>query len=156
MKTSAGILLYRLVPQLELLLGHPGGPFWAKRHEGAWSVIKGEIEEGEDPESAARREFEEETGISAPPTLTSIGSIRQKSGKVVVAFAAELDVDADGLRSNHIEIEWPPKSGRFVDIPEIDRFAWFADDEARIVLNPAQIDLVSRVVSLVEDLREGA
>jgi len=148
MKTSAGILLYRFSPHLELLAAHPGGPFWAKRHEGAWSLIKGEIEDGEDAERAARREFEEETGFPAPTDLTPIGSIRQKSGKEVLGFAAELDVDPADLRSNLIEIEWPPKSGRMVEIPEIDRFAWFGIDEARIALNPAQSEFVNRLIDL--------
>ena len=150
MRRSAGILLYRFSPHLEVLAAHPGGPFWAKRHEGAWSLIKGEIEDGEDAEHAARREFEEETGIPAPTHLTPVGSIRQKSGKEVLGFAAELDVDPAVLGSNLIEIEWPPKSGRTIEIPEIDRFNWFGIDEARFALNPAQREFVDRLVELTK------
>jgi len=148
MKASAGIVLYRLKPHIEILAGHPGGPFWAHRDEGAWSIIKGEIEESEDAELAARREFEEETGIAAPPDLTPLGAIRQKSGKEVFGFAGELDVDPASLRSNLIEIEWPPRSGSKIEIPEIDRFAWFGVDEAAIALNVAQVEFVSRLVEL--------
>lgn len=149
MKTSAGILAYRRRGELEFLAGHPGGPFWAKRHEGAWSLVKGEIEEGEDPEQAARREFEEETGVPCPDQLLPLGSITQKSGKVVIGFGGELDVDAETLRSNVITIEWPPRSGRRLDIPEIDRFDWFVAEEATRLLNPAQAPFVERLVALL-------
>lgn len=149
MKTSAGIVVYRVGESIELLAGHPGGPFWAKRHEGAWSIIKGEIEDGEDPEQAARREFEEETGVPGPEVLWPVGSITQKAGKVVIGFAGELDVDAESLRSNIIAIEWPPRSGRSIEIPEIDRFGWFDVAEARGLLNAAQLPFVDRLEQML-------
>jgi predicted NUDIX family NTP pyrophosphohydrolase len=123
---SAGILLYRGERKtLELFLVHPGGPFWAKKDDGAWSMPKGLIEDGEDPEVAARREFEEETGIALTGPLTELGSFRQPSGKIVVAFAAEGDCDPTAIRSNEFEIEWPPRSGRMAKFPEVDRAGWF-------------------------------
>jgi predicted NUDIX family NTP pyrophosphohydrolase len=124
---SAGIVLYRRPRgRLELLLVHPGGPFWAKKDDGAWSIPKGLIEDGEDPEVAARREFEEETGIAMTAPLTELGAFRQASGKIVVAFAAEGDCDPAAIRSNEFEMEWPPKSGRMAKFPEVDRAGWFA------------------------------
>ncbi|MEK4032586.1 NUDIX domain-containing protein [Methylocystis sp. IM3] len=130
-KRSAGVLLYRLragVP--EVLLAHPGGPFWARKDEGAWSIPKGEIDEGECAEEAARREFFEETGFSLKGELTALGEFRQPSGKRVLAYALEGDVDPSELSSNFCQIEWPPKTGRLIDIPEIDRAAWFSLPEA--------------------------
>jgi len=124
---SAGILLYRgSAKSLEVLLVHPGGPFWAKKDEGAWSIPKGLVDEGEDVEAAARREFEEETGVRVSAPLVELGAFRQPSGKIVVAFAAKGDCDAAAIRSNEFEMEWPPKSGKMGRFPEVDRAGWFS------------------------------
>lgn len=125
-KQSAGVLLYRRSGGvLELFLAHPGGPFWASKDAGAWSIPKGEIEAGENAELAAKREFLEETGLSLVGDLTPLGSFRQPSGKVVHAFALEGDADPAQAKSNVCQIEWPPKTGRILEIPEIDRAGWF-------------------------------
>jgi predicted NUDIX family NTP pyrophosphohydrolase len=123
---SAGLLLYRFVDgRLEVLIGHMGGPFWTKKDAGGWSIPKGELGEGEDPLLAARREFEEETGSPPPdgPTL-ELGEVRQASGKRVIAWAIEGDLDPGTVKSNTFVMEWPPKSGRQAEFPEIDRVAW--------------------------------
>jgi predicted NUDIX family NTP pyrophosphohydrolase len=131
-KRSAGVLLYRYRGDaLEVLLVHPGGPFWAKKDLGAWSIPKGELDAGEDAEKAARREFEEETGFSARCGLTPLGLFKQPSGKLVSAFACPGDADLAEFRSNLFEIEWPPKSGRRLAIPEVDRAGWFSVEEAQ-------------------------
>lgn len=150
---SAGILLFRRRSGgLEVLLVHPGGPFWARRDEGAWSIPKGEHADGEDPMACARREFEEETGSAPPPgELLALGEIRQRSGKRVAAWAAEGDLDPDAVRSNRFEMEWPPRSGRRREFPEIDRAAWFGADEARRRLVPAQAEFVDRLLSRLDD-----
>src|SRR5262245_24615092 len=129
---SAGILAYRQrAGETEVLLVHPGGPFWAKRDAGAWSIPKGEYADTEDPEAAARREFTEETGWTIDGELRPLGEITQKAGKAVTAFAVEGDFDATTLESNSFEMEWPPKSGRKASFPEVDRAGWFGLDEAR-------------------------
>jgi predicted NUDIX family NTP pyrophosphohydrolase len=145
---SAGILLYRSANGgTEVLLVHPGGPFWARKDAGAWSIPKGEYEDGEDPRSCALREFEEETGTALPPgELIELGSVRQKGGKVVSAWAAEGDLDAESVRSNTFTMEWPPRSGRTAEFPEIDRAAWFRIDAAREKLLPAQAELLDRLL----------
>jgi predicted NUDIX family NTP pyrophosphohydrolase len=147
-KRSAGILLYRLgggAP--EVLLVHPGGPYWTRRDAGAWSIPKGEYEEGDDPQACALREFEEETGAPLPPAeLVELGSVKQKSGKVVTAWAAEGDLDPDAVHSNTFEMEWPPRSGRTAEFPEIDRAGWFGVDQAREKLVPAQAELLDRLL----------
>ena len=145
---SAGILLYRSADGgAEVLLVHPGGPFWARKDAGAWSIPKGEYEDGEDPRSCALREFEEETGTALPPgELIELGSVRQKGGKVVSAWAAEGDLDAESVRSNTFTMEWPPRSGRTAEFPEIDRAAWFGIDTAREKLLPAQAELLDRLL----------
>ena len=132
-RVSAGLLVYRVVDdRIEVLLAHPGGPFWAKKDAGAWSIPKGEFDEAaEDAETAARREFVEETGQLPPHALVSLGSVKQSGGKVVHAFAGEGDIDVTDIRSNAFEIEWPPRSGRTQSFPEIDRAAWFTPDSAR-------------------------
>ena len=147
-RKSAGILLYRgSGATLEVLLVHPGGPFWSRRDAGAWSIPKGEYEEGEDPRACALREFEEETGTPLPPgELLELGDIRQKGGKMVTAWAAEGDLDADAVHSNTFRMEWPPRSGRWATFPEIDRAGWFGVDEARDKLNPAQAEFVDRLL----------
>ncbi len=148
---SAGILLYRTQgDQLEVLLVHPGGPFWAKRDLGAWSIPKGEYAADEEPLAAARREFEEELG-SPPPAAPSrdLGEIRQKSGKLVHAFAVEGDLDPGKITSNTCQIEWPPRSGRRIEIPEVDRAAWFSLEEARQKMIAAQAELLERLAERV-------
>ena len=146
-KRSAGILLYRVrLGALEVLLVHPGGPFWARRDAGAWSIPKGEYEDGEDPRACALREFEEETGTALTPgELVELGDVRQKGGKAVTAWAAEGDLDADRIRSNTFAMEWPPRSGRMAVVPEIDRAAWFGLEEARDKLVPAQAEFLDRL-----------
>ena len=140
---SAGILLHRPgADGPEVLLVHPGGPFWARKDLGAWSIPKGEHGDDEEPRACARREFAEETGTALPDgALADLGSVRLKSGKRVAAFAAAGDLDAAAVRSNTFELEWPPRSGRTQSFPEIDRAAWFGLDEARARLNPAQAAL---------------
>jgi predicted NUDIX family NTP pyrophosphohydrolase len=137
---SAGLLVWRRAGSgLEVLIVHPGGPFWARRDEGAWSLPKGEVEPGGVPLDTARREFREELGLAVPEgPLTELGEIRQAGSKRVVAWALESDLDLDGWRSNTFEIEWPPRSGRRASFPEIDRAEWCALELAAVRLNPAQ------------------
>jgi predicted NUDIX family NTP pyrophosphohydrolase len=148
-RRSAGILLYRLAGQEpEVLLVHPGGPFWARKDAGVWSIPKGEYAEDEDPRAAAVREFEEELG-SAPPAddaMLELGTITQRSGKVVTAFAVEGDLDPAAITSNTFAMEWPPRSNQMQEFPEVDRAGWFAPDEAREKLVPAQAELVDRLL----------
>jgi predicted NUDIX family NTP pyrophosphohydrolase len=143
---SAGILLHRVRDAVqEVLLVHPGGPFWAKKDAGAWSIPKGEYSDDEDPLACARREFEEELGAPAPDGLTSLGEVRQKSGKRVTAWAAAGDLDPSAIRSNTFTMEWPPRSGRTQEFPEIDRAEWFPLEEARERINPAQAAFLDRL-----------
>lgn len=147
-KRSAGLLLVRMsAGEPEFLLVHPGGPFWARRDAGAWSIPKGEMSPGEDPLEAACREFAEEFG-RPPPAGPSIGlgEVRQAGGKIVAAFARRGDFDASLVESNLVEVEWPPRSGRRVSVPEIDRAAWFGADAARGKLVPAQSAFVARAL----------
>lgn len=148
-KPSAGLLLFRRRgDNVEVLLAHPGGPLWSKRDAGAWSVPKGEIESGEEPLDVARREFAEETGHEPPDgECLALGEIRQKSGKLVVAWACEGDLDPATAVSNTFPLEWPPGSGNWKDTPEVDRVQWFGPDEARRRLNPAQAEFIDRLVT---------
>ena len=131
---------------IEVLLVHPGGPFWKNRDEGVWSIPKGEIEPGEQPIEVARREFQEELGLPAPDgELTPLGSVRQAGGKVVHAWAVRADVDVSGARSVTFEMEWPPRSGKKMAFPEVDRAEWFGMDEARSKLVPAQSAFLDRL-----------
>lgn len=142
-KKSAGILMYRRTGEtIEVLLVHPGGPLWAKKDAGAWSIPKGEIEEGEDPLSVARREFHEETGCAVEGDMIPLPDVTQRGGKVVSTWAVEGNCDADAIRSNTFSMEWPPKSGRTAEFPEVDRAGWFAPDESRVKLNAAQVSAV--------------
>jgi predicted NUDIX family NTP pyrophosphohydrolase len=142
-KRSAGLLLYRRrAGQLEVFLVHPGGPFWAKKDAGAWTIPKGEIDEGEDELAAARRETSEETGFTPEGEFVALSPIRQKAGKVVVAWAIEAECDPAQLRSNLFSMEWPPRSGRMAEFPEVDRGAWFSLDEARGKLLESQLPLL--------------
>jgi len=153
-KRSAGIVLFRRGGDgLEVLLVHPGGPFWARRDAGAWSIPKGEVDAGEDERACALRELEEETGGAfhdAPEdALRPLGEIRQKSGKVVTAWALEGDLDADAIAcSTTVELEWPPRSGRMQAFPEVDRAGWFGLDAARGKLLPAQVPFLDRLAEL--------
>lgn len=150
---SAGLLLYRRTQgRLEVFLAHPGGPFWARRDTGAWTIPKGVVDEGEDIFDAARREFHEETGITPVGPFVSLGAIRQRAGKAVHAWAWEGDADPDRIVSNNTTAEWPRGSGTWLTFPEVDRCAWFSIEAARSKINPAQAQLVDR---LVEALSEG-
>ena len=149
---SAGVLAFRRTGgQLEVLLVHPGGPFWRNKDRGAWSIPKGEFGAGEDAEVAARREFAEELGIGVTTPLIGLGEIKQRGRKVVEAFAAEADLDADAIVSNEFELEWPPRSGRIGRFPEVDRAAWFGLAEARERINSAQAVLLDRLAEIVGD-----
>ncbi len=156
-RRSAGIVLFRRAGGppggLEVLLVHPGGPFWARRDAGAWSIPKGEVDADEDVRACALRELEEETGGAfrdvPPEALLALGEVRQKSGKVVSAWALERDLDADAIRCRTtFELEWPPRSGRIQTFPEVDRGAWFGLDAAREKLLPAQAPLLDRLAEL--------
>jgi predicted NUDIX family NTP pyrophosphohydrolase len=148
---SAGILLYRVRGgEPEVLLVHPGGPFWARKDAGAWSIPKGEHSEDEDGQAAALREFEEETGTALTPSaLADLGTVRLKSGKLVAAWAVEGDLEAVAITSNTFELEWPPRSGRTQEFPEVDRAGWFGLDAAREKLNPAQVAFLDRLRDLL-------
>lgn len=153
-RRSAGILLFRRSgAELEVLLVHPGGPFWARRDAGAWSIPKGEVDAGEDERACALRELEEETGAAFPDAtdeeLLPLGTVRQKSGKVVAAWALERDLDADAIAcSTTVELEWPPRSGRRRTFPEVDRAAWLPLPAAREKLLPAQAPFLDRLAEL--------
>jgi predicted NUDIX family NTP pyrophosphohydrolase len=147
-RQSAGILVYRLVPaSLEVLLVHPGGPFWAKKDDGAWFIPKGEIEPDEEPRAAAYREFREELGM-APPAgePLELGTVKNKSGKLIHAWALAGDLSLDGFVSNKFELEWPPKSGKKREFPEVDRAQYFAVDLAVQKMHPAELPLVERLL----------
>ena|SRR5947209_8463808 len=148
--SSAGIVLYRRRGgRLEVLLVHPGGPFWARRDQGAWSIPKGEYAAGEDPLAAARREFAEELGVEPPDgPAEDLEEVRQKAGKRVRAWALEGDLDAEAIESNTFELEWPPRSGRTIEVPEVDRAEWFTLERAREKINPAQAELLDRLARM--------
>ena len=156
-RESAGLLLYRRCSsgagggsaafgQIEVLLAHPGGPYWVDRHVGAWSVPKGGVARGETPLEAAKREFREETGFEPAAPYLTLGTITQRSGKVVHVWAFEGDCDPAQARSNLTTTEWPPRSGRHIEIPEIDRVSFFPIDEARTVINTGQASLLDRLL----------
>lgn len=150
-KESAGLLLFRRIDgRLEVLLGHPGGPFWIGRHDGAWTIPKGGIHVGEDRLQTAVREFIEETGFEPQGPFLPLGQITQRSGKIVHAWAFEGDCDPARLRSAMTTAEWPPRSGRQIDIPEIDRVHFFTVDDARKAINVAQAELLDRLVRTLE------
>jgi predicted NUDIX family NTP pyrophosphohydrolase len=156
-KTSAGILLFRRGGgSPEVLLVHPGGPFWAKKDEGAWSIPKGEVGNGEEALACALRELEEELGSSfdfASEDLVALGSVKQRGGKLVECWAAEGDFDPAELRSNTFTLEWPPRSGSEREFPEVDRAEWFGLEEARVKINTAQAELIDRLMVQVEASR---
>lgn len=150
MRQSSGLLVFRLGSiSLEVFLVHPGGPFWKNKDDGAWSIPKGEYSQDEDPLLAALREFSEETGQEVGGNFIELGTIRQKGGKQVKAWAVEAEVDAENIRSNRFKMEFPYKSGTWIEVPEVDKAAWFTIDVARQKINPAQAafidDLVNRL-----------
>jgi predicted NUDIX family NTP pyrophosphohydrolase len=150
MKRSAGILMYRFRRAgLQVLLVHPGGPFWAKKDLGAWSIPKGEFGPEEDAFGAAKREFREELGQTVQGRFIPLEPVRQRAGKVVHAWAVEGDLDADRVESNEFELEWPPKSGRIERFPEVDRAEWFDLETARSKINQGQVRLIEQLETLV-------
>jgi predicted NUDIX family NTP pyrophosphohydrolase len=154
---SAGILAYRKsAGGLEVLLVHPGGPFWRKKDNGAWSIPKGEMDAADDPEQAARREFAEELGPGASiGSLRALGEVRQRGGKRVIAFTGEGDFDPAALASNTFDIEWPPRSGRRQNFPEVDRAEWFDIESARPKMLSAQVELLDRLLAIAAVHRAG-
>lgn len=147
-RTSAGILLFRRAPELEVLLAHMGGPFWAAKDDRAWSVPKGEHDADEDPFAAAKREFAEELGSPAPDVdYLDLGTARQSGGKTVRAFAGAADLDESRIVSNTFDLEWPPRSGRIERFPEVDRAAWFAVGTARAKIVGAQVVFLDRLIA---------
>ena len=148
MKASAGILLFkRDQADVCFFLVHPGGPFWKNKDIGAWSIPKGELSAGEEPLQRARTEFEEETGHAIDGRFIPLSPIRQKGGKVVHAWALESDIEVTLLSSNTFDLEWPPKSGKMIRVPEVDRWEWFAYEEAKQRINPAQAPFLTEVVT---------
>jgi len=153
---SAGLVMYRITHgEFEVLLVHPGGPFWVKKDEGAWSIPKGEIDAGEDPLAAAKREFEEETGCKAEGPFFELGSVRHKSGKTVTAWAFEGDCDPTQIKSNTFEMEWPPRSGQRKQFPEVDRAEFFTVEKARTKSHLAEFEFVRRLEALLEKRSPG-
>lgn len=145
-KVSAGLLVYRLRgSDVEVFLVHPGGPFWQRKDAGAWTIPKGEIAGDEDPLATARREFTEETGFTLDGPFADLGVVRQAGGKRMQAFVVAGDFDAAAIVSNRFKIEWPPKSGRSAEFPEVDRAAWFSLEAAKEKINPAQVELLDRL-----------
>jgi predicted NUDIX family NTP pyrophosphohydrolase len=150
-KQSAGLLMYRRSKgELEVFLVHPGGPFWAKKDMGAWSICKGEYAVGELPLEAAKREFQEETGFAAQGNFLELGRVQQAGGKVVYAWAFEGDCDPSKLVSNRCEVEWPPRSGRRIEIPEVDRGSWFSIADARQRILGSQSPFLDRLSQVLE------
>ncbi|HYC51855.1 MAG TPA: NUDIX domain-containing protein [Gemmatimonadaceae bacterium] len=149
---SSGVALYRRAGDgIEIFLTHPGGPFWKNKDDGAWTFPKGEYVEPEEPLAAARREFTEETEFSLSGEPIDLGTVKQKGGKHVRLYAFEGDCDADAIRSNSFETEWPPRSGRYMTFPEVDRAGWFTPDAARRKLLASQVEFVDRLLTLVAE-----
>ncbi len=150
MKKSAGILLYKFsLAVTEVFLVHPGGPFWKNKDEGSWSIPKGEINGEENALDAAKREFKEETGFNCEGNFIALTPLKQKSGKIIFAWALEKDIDASAIKSNEFEMEWPPKSGKIKSFPEVDRGQWFPADEAKEKINPSQALFIDELLSLL-------
>lgn len=151
-KQSAGLLLYRFQnKQLKVLLVHPGGPFWKNKDAGAWSIPKGEFTGEEDALAAAKREVQEELGQSFNGSFTALNPVKLKTGKIVFAWALEADFDPEKLVSNTFEMEWPPRSGKKITIPEVDRAAWLSPEEAKGKINPAQADFIDQLLLFLEN-----
>lgn len=149
-KESAGLVMYRMRPALEVLLAHPGGPYWVGKHDAAWTIPKGGMHPGEAPLDTAIREFREETGFEPAPPFLALGHIVQRSGKIVHAWAFEGDADVQTLQSVTTTTEWPPRSGRLITVPEIDRVEFYTIDHARRLLNVAQAELLDRLIVIIE------
>ena len=151
-RISAGILVYRRAQRapMEILLVHPGGPFWKNKDLGAWSIPKGEVKPGEDLLATAQREFEEETSYAAPGPFVELTPVKQKSGKIVHAWACEADIDVAACQSNTFRMEWPPKSGKWAEFPEVDCAAYFAIELARQKIIPEQAAFIDELVELIE------
>ncbi|CAN5222337.1 NUDIX domain-containing protein [soil metagenome] len=149
MKKSAGILLYRLIPHVQVFLVHPGGPFWKNKDAGAWSIPKGEFLDDEDPLKAGIREFEEETGININGNFIALEPLKQKSGKIIYAWVLEKDIDETAIESNSFKMEWPPKSGKMIDVPEIDKGKWFNVDDAKSYILPGQANFIDQLIKLL-------
>ena len=152
-RTSAGILLYRRTSEgIQVLLGHPGGPYFEGKDVGAWSIPKGQAGSGEELLAVAKREFGEETGhvVGSNSRLMELGSVRQRGGKTVYAWALEGDMDPNDAWSNTFQMEWPPRSGIFIDVPELDQVAWFTPEQARVAMNPAQVELVETLLAKLD------
>ncbi|SPQ00860.1 NUDIX hydrolase [Candidatus Sulfobium mesophilum] len=149
-RISAGILMYRKHNELQVFLVHPGGPVWAKKDLGSWSIPKGEIDPEEDPLSAAKREFEEETGFKVSGSFIWLSPVKLKSGKTVKAWAVEGDCDPEAIRSNTFRIEWPPKSGRYQEFPEVDRAAWLDLAQAKEKINKGHVPLIEELECILK------
>ena len=150
-KKSAGMLLYRFTAgEMEVLLVHPGGPFWSKKDAASWSIPKGELGDTEEPLVAAQRELEEETGIKAAGSFITLTPVKQKSGKLVYAFALEKDVNVASIKSNELQMEWPPRSGKMKSFPEIDKAGWFKVAEAKVKIIPGQSPLIDELARLLK------
>ena len=152
LKRSAGVLLFRRIgPQIEVLLAHPGGPFWKHKDEGAWSIPKGQYGDDEDPLAAAKREFSEEIGVTPSGEFVPLGEVRQPGDKIVTVWAVEGDFDAVNLRSNTFSILWPPNSGKLQEFPEIDRAEWFPLEIARRKILKGQVEVLDRLAGYLPD-----
>jgi predicted NUDIX family NTP pyrophosphohydrolase len=150
-KKTAGLLLYRIRDAaVEVFLVHPGGPFWAKKDEGAWSIPKGEFADDEQPLSAAKREFQEETGFSMEGNFMALAPLKQRSGKLVYAWALEGDCDAGAIKSNLFSMEWPPRSGKRQEYPEVDRASWFTMESAKRKIVPGQIAFLEELQQMLD------
>ena len=150
-KKTAGLLLYRIRGSaVEVFLVHPGGPFWAKKDEGAWSIPKGEFADDEQPLSAAKREFQEETGFSMEGNFMALATLKQRSGKLVYAWALEGDCDAGAIKSNLFSMEWPPRSGKRQEYPEVDRASWFTLESAKRRIVPGQIAFLEELQQMLD------
>jgi predicted NUDIX family NTP pyrophosphohydrolase len=151
-KNSAGLLLYRLSASgIELLLVHPGGPFWTKKDAGAWSIPKGEFEAGEDPLEAAKREFKEETGFAVEGNFIELTPVKQPGGKIVYAWAVMGDCEAESIKSNTFSLEWPPRSGKRNEFPEVDRAGWFTPEVAREKILKGQLNFLEEIKRKIEN-----
>lgn len=152
MKKSAGILLYRFIAnETQFFLVHPGGPFWKNKDAGAWTIPKGELENDEEGLATAKREFKEETGIDINGNFLPLTPIKQKAGKMVYAWAIEGNIDADIITSNTFKMQWPPKSGKFIDVPEVDKAGWFSAEEAKQKISTGQIPLIDELLDLIKN-----
>jgi predicted NUDIX family NTP pyrophosphohydrolase len=152
MKKSAGLLLYRCIENtIEFFLVHPGGPFWKNKDIGAWTIPKGELEDEEDALEAAKREFKEETGTIIDGNFITLTPVKQKAGKLIYTWAIQGNIDSEKITSNTFKIQWPPKSGKWVDLPEVDKAGWFSIEESKQKINPAQIPLIDELLELIKN-----